>query len=543
MTARGPAAAIGAPLGLATVAAWVAIAPLGALVLYAFLNSDGGATAALARTRLPVYLWQSLLVSGLSTLGVIAIGGSLGWLVAVHRFPGRAVLDWALVLPLAAPAYVLAYAYQDLTSAAGPLQSSLRDATGWSIGGYWFPHVRGVLGSAFVFSLALYPYVYLLARRAFAGQAATLADAARSLGRGPWGVIRDVAVPLARPALVAGAALTVMETLADYGAVAHLGASTLTVGVMRAWASAGEPAAAARLALVLLIVCAAVLAIERGSRGRARIAPSTRSERPQPPSTLAGWRGWTATAACLGVLIFALGIPLIRLGVLALEHGVRPDLPRAGMHSLLLALAASALAASVALGIALAARLGSRAARLGVKIAELGYAAPGAVAALGAIALLGALQAALGAILPGSGTVLLVGGLPALLLAYQTRFAAAALGPVTSALERITPALDDAARTLGAAPQALAARVHLPLARAGVASAALLVFVEVLKELPATMILRPFDFDTLAVIAHNYAADERLGNAAAPSLLLVAVALGPMIAAARLLARPEARTS
>jgi iron(III) transport system permease protein len=542
MAATGRAGAVGAPMTAATVATWVAVLPLGALVIYALANGDGGATAALARTRLPAYLWQSLLVSGFSTLGVILVGGSLGWLVAVHRFPGRAVLDWALVLPLAAPAYVLAYAYQDLTSAAGPLQSALRASTDLSVGEYWFPHVRGVWGSAFVFSLALYPYVYLLARRAFAGQAATLADAARSLGRGTWGVIFDVAVPLARPALVAGAALTVMETLADFGAVAHLGASTLTVGVMRAWASAGEPAAAARIALVLLVVCAAVLALERASRGRARIAPSTRSERPQPPQPLSGWRGWGATSACLGVLVLALGIPLARLGVLALEHGVRPDLPRAALHSLLLALAASALAASVALGAALAARLGSRAARAGLKIAELGYAAPGAVAALGAIALLGAVQAGVNAILPGSGTVLLVGGLPALLLAYQTRFAAAALGPVTSALARVTPALDDAARTLGAAPRALAARVHLPLARAGVVSAALLVFVEVLKELPATVILRPFDFDTLAVVAHNYAADERLGNAAAPSLLLVAVALAPMIYAARTLAREGPRT-
>jgi iron(III) transport system permease protein len=524
-------------MGAATFATWIGVAPLGALVLYAVLNGDGGATAALARTRLPVYLWQSLLVSGLSTLGVTLIGGALGWLVAVHRFPGRALLDWALVLPLAAPAYVLAYAYQDLTSAAGPLQTALRGATGWGVGDYWFPHVRGVAGSAFVFSLALYPYVYLLARRAFAGQAATLADAARSLGRGSWGVIRDVAIPLARPALVAGAALTVMETLADYGAVAHLGASTLTVGVMRAWASAGEPAAAARLAVMLLIVCAAVLAIERGSRGRARIAPSTRSERPQPPRPLEGWRGLAACAACLGVLVLALGIPVVRLGLLALEHGVRSDLPQAALHSLLLALAACALAAGVALGVALSARLGSRAAQLGLKLAELGYAAPGAVAALGAIALLGGVQAGVNGLLPGPGTVLLAGGLPALLLSYQTRFAAAALGPVTSALERVTPALDEAARTLGASPRALAARVHLPLARAGVASAALLVFVEVLKELPATMILRPFDFDTLAVIAHSYAADERLGNAAAPSLLLVAVALGPMILAARTLAR------
>jgi iron(III) transport system permease protein len=540
---RSLRALLGAPLGLATAATWIAVAPLAALVVFALVNGDGGETARLARTRLPEYLIQSALVSGLSTLGVTAIGGALGWLVAVHRFPGRSLFDWMLVLPLAAPAYVLAYAYSDLTSAAGPLQSALRDATGWTTGAYVFPHIRGVGGAAFVFSLALYPYVYLLARRAFAAQAGTLAEAARTLGRSPWGVLKDVAIPLARPALVAGAALTVMETLADYGTVAHLGASTLTVGVMRAWASVGEPAAAARIALVLLVVCAGALAIEKASRGRARIAPSSRSERPQPPRPLQGWRGWAAAAACGGVLVLALGVPALRLGWLALEHGARPEIGRAAVTSLLLAGGAAALAAAIALGVALAARLKSKAAQLGLRVVQLGYAAPGAVAALGALALFGAFQAGLNAAWGGAAPILLVGGVPALLIAYQTRFAAAALGPVTAALERVTPALDDAARTLGATPRELAARVHLPLASAGVASAALLVFVEVLKELPATMILRPFDFDTLAVIAHGYAADERLGNAAAPALLLAAVALPPMILAARALARdPRARS-
>jgi len=528
---------LAAPFRIAIAAAWLAAAPLAALAIAAVLGHDGGVSAQIARARLPDYLFQSLLTSGLTAIGVTVVGAALGWLVAVYRFPGRDVFDWALLLPLAAPAYVLAYAYADMTAAAGPLQSALRSATGWSVGGYAFPEVRGVSGAAFVFSLALYPYVYLLARRAFGLQAVPLAEAARTLGRGAFGVFRDVALPLARPAIAAGATLAIMETLADYGTVSHLGVSTLTVGVLRAWSVAGEPVAAARLALILLVVCTAFIAVERASRGRARTAPATRSERPPQPTRLTGARAWGATAACAVVLIFALGAPLTRLVILALQHGASGDLPAAALRSVLLAAGAGVIAVAIALGVALAARYGARAARSAIAIGRLGYATPGAVAALGALMLFGWMQNGLDAVWGGVGPIALAGGLPALFLAYQTRFAAAALGPTTSALERIAPSLDGAARTLGADARALALRVHIPLIRGALISAGLLVFVEVLKELPATMILRPFDFDTLAVLAHGYAADERLGRAAAPALALVAVAIGPMVIAARALAR------
>jgi len=518
----------GFPFHIAIGAAWLAAAPLAALLIAAVLGHDGGISVQIARARLPDYLLQSLATSGLTAFGVTVIGATLGWLVAVYRFPGRNIFDWALLLPLAAPAYVLAYAYADMTAAAGPLQSALRDATGWSVGGYAFPEVRGVGGASFVFSLALYPYVYLLARRAFGAQAVPLAEAARTLGRSSFGVFRDVALPLARPAIAAGATLAIMETLADFGTVAHLGVSTLTVGVLRAWTVAGEPVAAARLALILLVLCTAFIAIERASRGRARTAPSTRSERPPQPTSLTGARAWAATAACVTVLLLALAAPLARLGFLALQHGAAPGLPSAALRSVLLAGAAGTIAVAIALGVALASRYGARAARSAIAIGRLGYATPGAVAALGALMLFGFAQRGLDAAWGGMAPIALAGGLPALLLAYQTRFAAAALGPTTSALERIAPSLDGAARTLGADARALALRVHIPLIRGALISAGLLVFVEVLKELPATMILRPFDFDTLAVVAHGYAADERLGRAAAPALALVAVAIGPM---------------
>lgn len=529
------------PFHVALAAAWLAAAPLGALAVAALLGSDGGVAAEIARARLPDYLVQTFAVSGLTALGVTVLGAALGWLVAMHRFPGRDVFDWLLLVPLAAPAYVLAYAYADLTAAAGPLQSALRAATGWSVGSYPFPRVAGIGGAAFVFTLALYPYVYLLARRAFDAQAGPLVDAARTLGRRPLGVLRDVALPLARPALVAGATLAVMETLADFGAVAHLGVSTLTVGVVRAWAGAGAPVAAARLALLLLIVCAGFIAVERASRGRAQAAPSARSDRPaRPPEALTRARGWAAFALCAGVLVLALGAPLARLAYHAWRAGVGGDVVAAALRSMLLGGGAAAIAAALALGVALAARYRIAGATSAMRVARLGYATPGAVAALGALALFGAAQTLLDGVSGGAAPIALAGGLPALFLAYQTRFAAAALGPATAALERIPASLDGAAQTLGADRRALAARVHVPLMRPALVAAALLVFVEVMKELPATMILRPFDFDTLAVLAHAYAADERLARAAGPALTLVAVAIGPMVAAARVMARRSA---
>lgn len=518
-------------------AALVGAAPIAALVILALFGSDDGQTAHLFQTRYLDYVATSLMLAALVAIGVMALGAGAAWLVALHRFPGRDLFDLLLILPLAAPAYVLAYAYADLTAAAGPLQTLVRETTGWRTGGYWFPEVRGLVGAAFVFTLALYPYVYVVARRAFAEQARPLMEAGRTLGRGPIRGVLDVALPLARPALIAGAALALIETLADYGAVAHLGAPTLTFGAMRAWMSAGEPVAAARLALILLIFCAALLFTERAARGRARVAPASRSARPTPPVQLRGWKGAGAALLCTLPLVFALGVPVGRLATLAIEAGANADLLAEALRSIGLGATAAVFAVAVALGLVAGARAGTRRARPALAIAAAGYAAPGAVAALGALALLGTVQTGLDAAWGGLAPIVVASGLPVLLLAYQTRFAAAAIGPVSAALERVSPALDAAARTLGAPPRGVARRVHLPLALGGVVSGALLVFVEVLKELPATMALSPLNFETLAVAAHAYAADERLAQAAAPALALVIAALPATILAALIMRR------
>ena len=516
----------------AVMAALVALAPVAALMLAALLGTDSGETVRLAQTRLPDYAATSAGLAILVALGVGILGGGLAWLIAMYRFPGRDMFDWALMLPLAAPAYVLAYAYLDLTTAAGPLQSTVRAATGWTFGDYWFPEVSGLFGAAFVFSLAYYPYVYALARRAFGEQAATLMDAGRTLGRGPWGVFRGVALPLARPALIAGMALALMETLADYGAVAHLGVPTFTFGVLRAWSAAGEPIAAARLAAILLIVCLALLAIERRARGRARVAVP-RGSHSRSPHQLAGGPAWAAVALCGLVLTFGLFLPAGYLAILALDTGLlAPRTMQSAGHSVLLGTTAAAIAALIAYGLTAGARAGSSWSARTKELTAAGYAVPGAVAALGVLFLTGAARDMLAPV-----WAIGIGGIPLLLLAYQTRYAAAAVGPISSAFERMPPSLDAAARSLGCGPRDLTRRVHLPILAPSIATAIVLVFVEVVKELPATMILRPFDFDTLAVLAHAYASDERLAQAAVPALLIVLICAPPMAFAAHAMNR------
>lgn len=514
---------------LRSLPAWVgllALTPLAALAIGALTGDDGGATRALAATRLIDMTTSSMLLVFGATLGVSCIGAGLAWLVCNYRFPGRGWFDWVLMLPLAAPSYVLAYAYLDLTQAAGPLQSALRDATGWRVGDYLFPEVVGLPGAILIFSLCLYPYVYALARSAFNGSGGQTRDAARLLGCTGAAVFWRVGLPMARPAVAAGAALAAMETLADYGAVAHLGVSTYTVGIMRAWSSAGEPIAAARLAVVLVVICLALLWIERAARGRGeRFADAASS----PPSLiqLSPVRAWVCSGLCLLVLTLALVVPTAYLLSISLDAGPSRGLTDAVVRTLLLAITAAVILTLVGFGIASATRSGSPMARATQQLMSAGYATPGAAAALGILMLVGAVST----LLPDTSIIVAAG--PALLIAaYQCRFGSAAQGSVAAALSRHPSVLDEAARTLGCSETSLIGRVHWPLARTGLLTGALLAFVEVVKELPATIILRPFDFDTLAVLAHGYASEERLAQAASPALAIVLVCAPAMIAVA-----------
>ncbi|HEX8569936.1 MAG TPA: ABC transporter permease subunit [Caulobacteraceae bacterium] len=520
MLARRAGWSAPSPLRIAALlAALFAVAPLLFIAALA-VQPAAGASPELLRRYAADTVVLALGVGLLTT----ALGSAAAWLVVMHRFPGRGAFEWLLALPLAAPAYALAYAYSDLLDVAGPVQTALRDA---GMGGE-FLQVRSLPGAVFVLSAAFYPYVYLTARAAFVSQSVCALEAARTLGCGPWAAYRRVALPLARPALVAGAALALMETLADYGAVSYLGVQTLTTGVVRAFAAYGSPAGAARLSLALLAAAALLLVLERrGRRGQGYGASSARW-RELPAVRLRGAAGWGATAFCTLLLTAALLLPCAWLAVKALSTTTDAGrLLRAGSLSLALAIGGCVLTTALAAVIA----FGARGRPLPARLASLGYATPGAVMAIGLLGPAALIWRGTGA---GAGAAVALG---LLMYAYVARLAAAALEPIDAGLTRVTPSMERAARMLGESEGGALARVHAPLAKGAFWTAALLVFVDVLKELPATLILRPFNFDTLAVLAHGYAADERLAQAAWPALAIVLLAAGPVALLSRQIAR------
>jgi iron(III) transport system permease protein len=489
----------------------------------------------LAATALGRYVGNTLLLSLGVAFGVITMGVLSAWLVTAYRFPGRDVLQWALMLPLAMPAYVMAYAYTDWLQFAGPVQTALRAATGWQVREYWFPEVRSLWGAAAMLSFALYPYVYLIARTTFSELSRSAVEAGRLAGYGAWGAFFRIAVPLARPAIAAGVALALMETLADFGTVSYFGVEVFTTGIFKAWLSMGDAVAAAQLSVCLLAFVAAIVALERANRSRAAYH-AVSARKPAPPVPLAGRAAAAALAACAAPVLFGFVLPAAILGLLAWEQrelysGARL-LALVGTSFSLAGLAAL-LAVVLALVMAYAARLTrSGVVRAANRIVALGYAVPGAVIAVGLLVPLGQLDNALADWLErafGIKTGLLItGSVAALIYAYLVRLLAVALQTTDAGLARITPSMEDAARSLGANPARMLARVHVPLLVPTLAAAGLLVFVDVLKELPATFALRPFNFDTLAIEAYNLAKDERLAEAAVPSLVIVLVGLVPL---------------
>jgi iron(III) transport system permease protein len=520
------------------------------LIVLASVFAPAGETwAHLASTVLAEYIANTLwLVLG-TGIGVAVIGVSTAWLTTLCRFPGRGFFEWALILPLAMPAYVMAYAYTDFLQFAGPVQSWLRATMGWGPKDYGFPEVRSLGGAALIFSLVFYPYVYLLARAAFLEQAAGMIEAGRSLGYGPWRSFFRLVLPLARPGIVAGVSLALMETLADFGTVAYFALPTFTTGIYRAWLSFGDRIAAAQLAAALLGFVALILIAERLSRGRARFAD--RSARRAPvPRRLRGWTAAGAVLACTVPLLGGFALPaalLLDLSVSGGDFQLGPRYYRLVANSVSLSAITALCAVLLALPIAYAARAGeSLFGAIAHRLASLGYAVPGAVIAVGVLipvtrldhALADGLQALFGI----SAGLLLTGSMAALVYAYLVRFLAVALQSIEAGLTKITPSMDDAARSLGERPAGIVVRVHVPLLMPSVLVAALMVFVDVMKELPATFMMRPFNFDTLAVHTYNLASDERLSELAAPALTIVAVGVVPLIVLAHSLIRARQAT-
>ena len=492
---------------------------------------------------------ETLLLSCGVAVGVVVIGAATGWIGASCEFPGRRLFDWALLLPLAMPAYIVAYAYTDALQYSGPLQSALRAAFAWQRGDYWFPEIRSVPGAMFVFSVVLYPYVYLLARTAFLARTASMIDAARSLGLTPWQTWWQVNLPLARPAIAAGALLALMETLADYGASAYFGLQTFTVAIYRAWFALGDRTAASQLAAVLL----AAGARDPGARTACAWPCPLLHAHSEPAS---GAAGATEGRPCRGRVC---GLPAAgRARLCDAGHaaaatslaGARrcrlASIPCWLANTVGIALAGAALVLVVVLGLAYAARAAERGVpqllvQSAVRLMSLGYALPGAVVAVGILVPLARFDNGLDALVTRddrrwSTGLLLTGSVFALLYGYLVRYFAVAYQSVEAGLARITPTMDASARSLGSSPFDTFVRVHLPILAPSVLAAALLVFVDVMKELPATLVLRPFNFDTLAVVAYQLASDERLGEAALPALTIVAVGVLPVALLSRAIA-------
>ena len=521
---------------LAVALAALIAMPILAVVASLFQTGDG-VIGHLIETKLWRYVSNTLQLAVIVGIGAGVIGVGAAWLVTMCRFPGQRVLEWALALPLAFPAYVLAYAYTNLLDYAGPVQSGLRAAFDFGPRDYWFPEIRSLGGAGAMLALVLYPYVYLLARAAFLQQSVAAFDVARTLGYGPWRAFLRVAVPMARPAIATGIALVLMETIADFGTVSHFGVSTFATGIYRSWLLMGDRIAAAQLSACLLIFVLVLLALERTQRKAARYHQTGKGYHVLPEFRLTGWRAAGATLFCAAPAFFGFALPLVVLGRMTWIGGHDLFGPRYlgfAANSLILAGIAALLTVALALFLAYAARLANSGTVRGANmIASLGYAVPGSVIAVGLLLPLGALDnwidGAMRSTFGISTGLLLTGTIAALIYAYVVRFMSVALQTVDASLGKVTPSMDHAARTLGRGAGGTLLSIHAPLIRGGLLTAVLIVFVDVMKELPATLIMRPFDFDTLAVQAYRLAADERLLQASTPSLAIVFVGLLPVI--------------
>ncbi|MEA5535555.1 iron ABC transporter permease [Crocosphaera sp. XPORK-15E] len=492
----------------------------------------------LAATVLADYIINSLwLMFGVGA-GVLIMGVSTAWLVTLCRFWGCSWFEWLLLLPLSAPAYLLAYTYTNMLDYYGPVQITLRQWFGWSsVNDYWFPDIRSLWGAIIMLILVLYPYVYLLARTAFLEQSICTLEASRSLGCSPWQSFFKVALPLARPAIMAGLALALMETLNDFGTVQYFGVNTFTTGIYSTWFGLGERQAAAQLAAFLMLFIVGLIAIELWSRRQARYYQTSSPQLHLPRYQLKSWRAIIAWLVCFFPFFlgfFAPAIYLVHLVMANAADALANNFWQLASHSLIVAVISAIAALLFALIMAYGQRLKNNLfMKISIRIAALGYAIPGSVIAVGILIPVGHLDNAIANFVQDTFNLkiglLISGTILALIYAYLVRFLPVAFGAVESSLGKIKPSLDDAARSLGSTPSKILVKVHTPLITGGMLTAIMLVFVDVMKELPATLVIRPFNFDTLAIRVYQYASDERLPEAAAPALAIVLVGMIPVI--------------
>ena len=516
------------------IAAFISL-PVIVIVSY-LMQANGELWQHLLDTVLNDYLINSLLLLLGVGMGVLILGVPTAWLTSMCSFPGRRWLSWALLLPLAMPAYIIAYTYAGLLDFAGPVQSWIRDLTGLSYGDYWFFEIRSLGGAIIMMSLVLYPYVYLMARAAFLEQSVSSIEVGCSLGYSRWQALWKLALPMARPAIIAGLSLALMETLADYGTVQYYGVSTFTTGIFRTFYGYGDTAAAAQLAASLLAFVILLVLLERYSRRRARYHSAAESRARADLIPLSGSKAIMACVICLSPLMFGVIIPATQLLFWAVFEAepLGWDFVGLAWNSFSLAFLAAIIAVILAIILSYAKRTKPiKPVRTVLAMAGFGYALPGTIIAIGVLIPLAWLDHRLidifGSLGWDSPGLLLSGSLVALLFAYTVRFLAVALGSVQSGLEKIKPSLDHVGRSMGHSPLDILRKIHVPLMRSSILTAVLIVFVDVLKELPATLILRPFNFNTMAVRAYELASDERLVDAAPASIMIVLVGLIPVL--------------
>lgn len=509
------------------------------LVIYGsvLVPTGDGIWAHLLDTVLYSYVGNSLLlVTGVGILSLI-IGVSTAWLVTMTRFPGVWFLQWALLLPLAIPGYIIAYTYAGMLDVSGPLQAGLRAIMGWQYGDYWFPQIRSPGGAIVMLSLVLYPYIYLLARAAFIEQSVCVLEVARTLGCNAYQAFYRVALPLARPAIIAGLSLVLMETLADYGTVQYFGVSTLTTGIFRTWFGLNSSIAAAQLSAVLMTFVLFLLVIETWSRRRARYFHTSNRYSRIRRVDIPGWKGILVLLFCFTPVMFGFVVPVLQLLLWARQtwaDNIGEEFFLYAGNSLQLAVISALLAICLAVIVSYSKRLRpNRLARMAVRLLGIGYAIPGTVIAIGVLVPFiwvdNTLDAWTRQYLDNGTGLMLSGSIVILIFAYLVRFLAVSLNSVEAGLAKIRPSMDEAGRSMRLGPARILRRVHLPMMKGSLLTAVLLVFVDVLKELPATLILRPFNFNTLAIRTYELANEERLADAACPALVIVLAGVLPVV--------------
>ncbi|EDM49389.1 ABC transporter permease [Marinobacter algicola] len=520
----------------AVTTAIVALPVLSVLILALFPEEN--IWPHLLNTTLPRYLVTTLqLMAGVAFITLV-IGLASAWAVTMCDFPGRKFFEWAMLLPFAVPAYVIAYVYTSLLDYAGPVQTAMRDWFGWrNAADYWFPEIRSLEGATLMIGLVLYPYVYLLARAAFLEQSPSLFAVSRSLGHSAISTFFRVVLPIARPAIAVGLSLVLMETLNDFGTVDFFAVQTLTAGLFDTWMNLGNLGGAAQIATTMLAFVVILVTLERYSRRKQQQFAARDNREPIRRFTLSRPRQFVCVAVCLVPVIFGFLLPAATLGHYAWEYfdeSWNPDFVRNTLNSLFLSGTAALTTLIIGVTLAYSRRLhDTRGMRVMMRLSSLGYAMPGAVLAVGVIVPLAGFDNWVDGILRDnfgvSSGLLLSGTAFALVFAYTVRFLAVSAGSVESALQKITPSMDMASRSLGHSPGNTLLKVHLPMLRGTLITAALVVFVDCMKELPATLILRPFNFETLATYVYQFASDEKLAHSALPALIIVLAGIIPII--------------